>query len=56
MVGDIAVIVHEYDPADLSACVAVESVDPSGNTVWLADFERSELELVSRPSGDAPKV
>ena len=24
----------------------VESVDPEGNTVWLADFLRDELELI----------
>jgi hypothetical protein len=45
-VGDIAIIVHEYDPDDPRAPVAVEKVDPDGNTIWLADFERDELELV----------
>jgi hypothetical protein len=30
----------------------VESVDSNGDTVWLADFEPGELELIQRP-GDA---
>jgi hypothetical protein len=55
-IGDIAIIVHEYDPADPAAPLAVESVDAFGNTVWLADFQRSELELLSRPSIEALKV
>ena len=53
-VGDTAIVVHEYDPADASATVAVESVDTSGNTIWLADFERSELELVDGPLLGSP--
>ena len=48
-VGDIATICHEYDPEDPTALVAVEMVDDDGFTVWLADFERTELELVRRP-------
>jgi len=45
-VGDVGTIVHEYDPEDPRAPVAVENVDPDGDTIWLADFERDELELV----------
>ena len=45
-VGDLATIVHEYDPDDPRAPLAVEKVDPDGYTIWLADFERDELELV----------
>ncbi len=45
-VGDLATIVHEYDPEDPRAPLAVEKVDPSGYTIWLADFERAELEPV----------
>ena len=48
-VGDIAMICHEYDPNDPTSVVAVEKVNDDGLTVWLADFERSELELVQRP-------
>ena len=47
-VGDVATICHEYDPHDTTAVVAVEMVDENGLTVWLADFERAELELVQR--------
>lgn len=45
-VGDLATIVHEYDPEDPRAPLAVEKVDPNSYTIWLADFERDELELV----------
>ncbi len=45
-VGDVAIIVHEYDPEDPRGLVAVEKVDPDGNTIWLADFDREELEYV----------
>lgn len=48
-VGDVATIGHEYDPKDLTAVVAVEMVNGDGLTVWLADFERTELELVRKP-------
>jgi len=47
-IGDVATICHEYDPKDPKAVVAVEMVDRDGHTVWLADFERAELELVRR--------
>ena len=46
-VGDVATICHEYDPKNSSAEIAVEMVNDDGLTVWLADFERDELELVS---------
>lgn len=48
-IGDVACICHEYDPKDPTADVAVEMVGEDGLTVWLADFARSELELVRRP-------
>jgi hypothetical protein len=48
-VGDVGIICHEYQPDDPDAVVAVEMVDPEGFTIWLADFARDELELVSRP-------
>jgi len=51
-VGDIATICHEYAPQDKTPTAAVECVASDGRTVWLADFEREELELVERPQGD----
>ena len=48
-IGDTATIVHEYHPGDPSASVAVEKVNSDGYTVWLADFEKEELELVQDP-------
>ena len=54
-VGDVATICHELDPSDPSAPVVVEMVDDNSLTIWLADtiwlanFDRSELELVHRP-------
>ncbi len=48
-IGDVATICHEYDPKDPVAPVVVEMVDHEGRTLWLADFQRSELELVERP-------
>ncbi len=48
-IGDVAVIVHEYRADDPSAAVIVEMTDEKGYAIWLADFERDELELVSRP-------
>jgi hypothetical protein len=41
-VGDIGTIVHVYD----LTLFAVECVDGSGMTVWLADFFADELEVV----------
>ena len=48
-IGDEAIICHEYNPDDPTAAVAVEKLDYDGLTVWLADFEKSELALVYRP-------
>ena len=48
-VGDVATICDEYNPEDPAAMVVVEMVDDDGFTVWVADFERTELDLVSRP-------
>jgi len=48
-IGDVAVIAHEYEPDDPTASVAVEMVDDEGYTVWLAGFDRNELEFVHRP-------
>ncbi|HJN53401.1 MAG: hypothetical protein QGI68_13705 [Pseudomonadales bacterium] len=49
-VGDEAVICHEYDPRDANSSVVVEKADRDGNTIWLADFDKAELELVYRPA------
>ena len=46
-VGDVATVCHEYDINDPNAKVAVEMVTDDGLTVWLADFDRDELEIVS---------
>jgi hypothetical protein len=48
-IGDQAVICHEYEPNNPAAAVAVEMIDRNGYTIWLADFAREELELISRP-------
>ena len=45
-VGDVATVCHEYSPEDPAALLAVEMVTEEGLTVWLADFDRTELELV----------
>lgn len=47
-VGDVATICHENDPSDPSASVVVEMCDREGNTIWLADFAREELDLAER--------
>ena len=46
VVGDVAIIVHDYDSEDPRGPVAVEKVDAEGSTIWLADFDRDELEYV----------
>ena len=46
-IGDVAVVCHEYSPGNLAALLAFELVDADGYTIWLADFERSELERIS---------
>ena len=45
-IGDVATVCHEYSPHDPTAAVTVEKVNARGDTIWLADFEREELELV----------
>lgn len=45
-VGDTAIVCHLYEPNDPKAAVGVEKVDANGCTIWFADFEREELELV----------
>ena len=49
-VGDIATIVYEYEPSNPNGRCIVEKVDDDGYTIWLADFEKDELEFISRPS------
>ena len=49
MIGDVATICHEYEAGDDTAVVAVEMVNKDGMTIWLADFQRTELDLVRRP-------
>jgi hypothetical protein len=51
-VGDVATVCHEYSPNDVNAPVAVELVNENGETVWLADFDRAELELLSSSEPD----
>jgi len=54
-VGDIATVVHEYIPENPTAPVIVENVGEDGMTIWIADFERDEIELVvSAPSSSGP--
>ena len=48
VVGDIATVCYDYDPQNPSAAIAIEMVNDDGLTVWLADFERDELELVAK--------
>jgi hypothetical protein len=45
------IVCGRYDPASAASRVAVEMVDDSGYTIWLADFERNELELVVSENG-----
>ena len=50
-IGDIATVCHGTEPGDPGSSVFVEMVDGEGFTIWLAEFDRSELELVDRPRG-----
>lgn len=50
-IGDVATICHELAPGNPNADVMVEMVNADGGTIWLAQFARDELVLVSRPSG-----
>jgi hypothetical protein len=48
-VGDIGTIVHDYgEGRDDRTPVCVECSAESGHCIWLADFERDELEFVAR--------
>ena len=49
-VGDIGVVAHVSDPGDPNGMVVVEMTDENGCTVWLADFEKDELECIHRPA------
>jgi hypothetical protein len=49
-IGDVATVCHEYNTNNPSATVAVEMATDDGMTVWLADFDRDELELVQSQS------
>jgi hypothetical protein len=55
VIGDVATIIGEWDPADLEAPVTAEMKDASGATVWVADFYRDELVLagLNRASGES---
>jgi hypothetical protein len=47
-IGDVGTIVSNYGERH----VCVESIDQEGLTVWLADFDTSALELVTRSSDE----
>ena len=49
-IGDTAVIVYLYDPNDPKAPVICEALDEGGYTIWLADFEPDEFEVIHRAS------
>lgn len=53
-VGDVGTICHEYIPGDPRAPVVVEMVNGDGLTVWVADFDRSELALVQEHKSIRP--
>ncbi len=44
-VGDVGTIVYVLDDSGDESKYIVESVNQDGMTVWLADFNHSELEL-----------
>ena len=47
-IGDVGTIVHiveKTNPAD--TIYIIEKVAPSGETIWLADFQEKEIELLS---------
>ena len=48
-IGDTGIVVYEHDAATQAKSYSVENVTSDGATVWLADFDQEELELVSRP-------
>lgn len=43
-VGDTGKVIYEYPAPDLR--VTVEKTDLTGGTIWFADFNRNELELI----------
>lgn len=45
-IGDTGTIVHVYALHDPATPYIVECVDDDGLTIWLADFDRDELEVV----------
>lgn len=47
-IGDIGTICHEYFHENSSTPLCVEMIDENGYTIWLADFNPSELSLVSK--------
>ena len=51
--GDVGTIVHVNAPGQ---AYIVESVNPDGLTVWLADFVSEELELISPLSGRVKNI
>ena len=48
-IGDIGTIVHDYgEGRNARAPVCVECSAESGHCIWLADFDRDEIEFLSR--------
>jgi len=45
-IGDVGAVVHKYDPKDANSPLIIEMTDGKGNTIWLADFDADEEELV----------
>jgi hypothetical protein len=57
IIGDLGIVVHltpTYDPDDPRTRFIVESVEGGATCVWLAEFSREELELVSSPNDESP--
>jgi hypothetical protein len=48
--GDTGKVIYEYPAPDLR--VTVEKSDAAGGTVWFADFNRNELELIGEGEGE----
>jgi hypothetical protein len=48
-VGDIGAVIEVRPNTALSALYAVECVSASGQTLWIAHFDATEIGLVSRP-------
>ena len=45
-IGDTGTIVHIYALHDPATPYIIECVDDEGLTIWLADFDRDEIERV----------